>query len=134
MSVWDERAQAEEINGQDLHVMLSLGKGPRVDTIPHAQGPFGYSKSNPIPVDDQLGQLEYLACLRCQCKEPFDFHRVGNVGIGPDGHMVDKYELACKKSKHGHVLYLDMYHEGSRAWFLKGWVGESRRGRGYPSM
>ena len=85
MSVWDERAQAEDMNSQDLNVMLSLAKGPKVDTIPYAQGPFGYSESNPIPVDDQLGQMEYLACLRCQCNEPFDFHRVGNVGIGLDG-------------------------------------------------
>ena len=95
---------------QFMKQMVSLG--PRCDTIPNARGEFGYDKSNPIPVCYPNGQMEYLRSLRCKCGEPFNFERMGNHGPGPDGHVVDGFELACKTRKHQITLYIDMYHAG----------------------
>ena len=87
--------------------------GPQCDTIPNAKGKFGYDKSNPIPVCSPNGEMEYLRSLRCKCDEPFDFERMGSYGLGPDGHVVDGFELVCKTGKHQiTLLYMDMYHAG----------------------
>jgi hypothetical protein len=34
--------------------------------------------------------------------------RVGNVGAGPDGHILDLYEVPCPEG--GRQMYVDMYH------------------------
>ena len=95
---------------QLMKQMVSLG--PRCDTIPNARGEFGYDKSNPIPVCYPNGQMEYLRSLRCKCGEQFDFSRIGNLGPGPDGHVVDGFELVCKTGKCQITLYMDMHHLG----------------------
>ena len=95
---------------QLMKQMVSLG--PRCDNIPNARGEFGYDKFNPIPVQMPDCQAEYLDNLRCECGEPFQFRRVGNYGPGPDGHVVDGYELVCKTGKCQITLYIDMYHLG----------------------
>jgi len=75
-----------------------------------AAGRFGYDETNPIPVDAQLGQQLYLRSLRCPCGAGFSFDRIGNVGPGPDDHIVDAFELRCTSGRHDLVLFLDMYH------------------------
>jgi len=35
-----------------------------------------------------------------------------SYGPGPDGHVVDGFELVCKTKKHQITLYVDMYHSG----------------------
>lgn len=97
----------------DIDMKSIFAKGAKVDTVDNAHGRFGYSKTNPIPVDDQNGQMDYLARLRCQCGEPFAFHRFGSVGRCPDGHVIDGYEVLCRARKHRFVLYMDMYHSGN---------------------
>jgi hypothetical protein len=81
-----------------------------IDEVAGAQGEFGFEKTNPIPVADPKGEDEYLSRLRCPCGEPFFFHRAGNGGPGPDGHIVDIFELICRKKAHRYTLFLDMYH------------------------
>jgi len=96
--------------GLDLESTFS--KGAKVNTVQNAHGRFGYSSTNPVPVEDQKGQIDYLACLRCPCGEPFAFHRIGSFGSGPDGHVIDGYEILCRTRKHKLVLFMDMYHSG----------------------
>jgi hypothetical protein len=118
--------------GLPSEVRDALAVGPHVDTIPHASGRFGYDTSNPIPVCMQSGQLDYLARLRCEGGEPFLFHRRGSCEPGPDGHIVDEYELVCKRGQHRIILYLDMYHAGSSALVPEGLSRGSRKGYGIP--
>lgn len=80
------------------------------DTIDNATGSFGYEGSNPIPVNDAVGERAYIQSLQCQCGAPFLYKRRGSVGKGPDGHMLDLYQLVCFKSKCKIDLYFDMYH------------------------
>ena len=72
----------------------------QADTIESALGRFGYDMTNPIPVRGAVGELEYLAHLHCECGRPFLFHRMGSCGEGPDGDVVDLYELLCGTGKH----------------------------------
>jgi hypothetical protein len=102
------------------------------DTLPNASGRFGYDPTNPIPVCLQKGELDYLACLRCECGEPFMFHRAGSCGAGPDGHTLDKYELICRSRRHHITLYMDMYHAGSSSLVPEGLTIGSPKGIGLP--
>lgn len=86
---------------------------PQIDTTENSSGRFGYDKTNPIPVFMQDGEINYLARLMCECGKPFVFHRNCSCGPGPDGDIVDKYELVCMKRVHQITLYMDMYHFGS---------------------
>jgi hypothetical protein len=108
----------------------ALAPGPQVDTTPHASGRFGYDRTNPIPVCGPPGELDYLARLRCEGGEPFLFHRLGSYDPGPDGHIVDGYELVCRKGQHRIILYMDMYHAGSSSLLPEGLSRGSRRGSG----
>jgi len=98
--------------GKTLESFSSMRFGNRVDTVPGAKGRFGYDISNPVPVKSPMGQMEYLATLQCGCGQSFQFNRAGSVGSGPDGHMVDAYNLVCRTGKHSITLYMDMYHAG----------------------
>jgi hypothetical protein len=98
----------------------SLAIGPLCDTVPNARGEFGYVKSNPIPVFFPMGETDYLSRLRCSCGMPFDYRRVGSFGPGPDGHVVDGFELTCGTGNHEIVLYMDMYHSGPSSLVPKG--------------
>jgi hypothetical protein len=112
----------------DLEDMLKVG--PRVDTVDGATGRFGYDRTNPIPCNAPAGEIDYLARLRCACGQPFLFHRVGNFGPGPDGHIIDGFELLCT-SRVCHVeLFMDMYHEGPSALVPEGLTRGTRRGAG----
>lgn len=83
-------------------------------------GEFGFSKSNPIPVELPWGENAYLSRLRCPCGEPFSFQRIGSCGAGPDGHIIDLFVLICRKRKHRYRLYFDMYHPGIPSQCPKG--------------
>jgi hypothetical protein len=81
----------------------------RCDHVSGAQGKFGYDRSNPIPADGNL----YCRRLRCPSGHPFWYHRVGSVGPGPDGHIVDRLHLVCFGRESEVILYFDMYHDGA---------------------
>lgn len=105
---------------------------PQVDTVEGAEGEFGFSPTNPIPVCNQAGQMEYLSKLHCRCGTPFLYHRSGSFGSCPDGHIVDCYELVCMTRIHKTVLFLDMYHEGSSSLHPDGMTVGLPEGTGLP--
>lgn len=132
MNLSDFENNENRNNEMDKMVELSFTKGPQVDTVANAHGRFGYSKSNPVPVEDQQGQMDYLARLRCPCNEFFAFHRIGNFGCGPDGHTIDGYEIICGKHKHKFILYMDMYHKGQSRLLPEGMSQGEPEGVGMP--
>ncbi|MFZ5984910.1 MAG: hypothetical protein ACOYXN_11140 [Acidobacteriota bacterium] len=93
---------------------------PRCDAVPGASGRFGYEDTSPIPVCRKKGELDYLERLRCSCGKPFFFHRAGSCGSGPDGHILDAYELACQDRHFDTTLFFDMYHAGPSARLPEG--------------
>lgn len=110
----------------------SVPVSPATDTVVGAYGKFGYARTSPIPVYGPAGECEYLARLRCGCGEPFVFHRLGGAGSGPDGHLLDKYELVCRNREHRIALYLDRYHAGSSLRVPDGLARSIPRGVGSP--
>lgn len=71
------------------------------------------SEAKPVHADMPAGQRAYLRRLRCADGNAPTYQRAGNVGPGPDGHIVDLYEVLCADSEPGRSeIYMDMYHGG----------------------
>lgn len=74
--------------------------------------PLG-SASNPVRAHAPAGEREYLRRLRCADGQPPKFERVGNLGKGPYGNVVDGYTVECPGAVPRAVV-MDMYHQGYR--------------------
>ena len=122
------RKSAESSGSADLEETFRIG--PQVDTVANATGRFGHDRTNPIPCHQPEGEIDYLARLCCACGEPFLFHRLGSFGAGPDGHIIDGFELLCAKRACHIKLFVDMYHEGPSALIPDGLTQGERRGAG----
>ena len=107
----------------------SVVKGPGVEVVAGATGRFGYDRTNPVPVSFVWGEQAYLETLRCGCGAGFAFERIGSVGPGPDGHILDLYELVCENGVHCASLFFDMYHRETTALIPEGMT--QRNGRTY---
>ena len=80
------------------------------DQISSAEGPFGHSFNNPIPVNGQLGTYKYLVKLRISLGTPLLFHRIGSMKSEKAKYLIDVYELVDSSGKHWDLLFVDMYH------------------------
>lgn len=94
--------------------------------IEGAHGEFGYEPTNPIPVDGNW----YCRRLRCPAGHPYWFHRLGNIGRGPDGHIVDQIEAQCFGGESRIHLFFDMYHTAPCSMVPDGLSMGSEAGRG----
>lgn len=88
--------------------LKTLRPGAQCNTVEGAAGRFGFDKTNPIPADGNW----YCKRLRCPSGHPYYYHRLGSVGHGPDGHIVDCMELICFGRESRVKLFFDMYHHG----------------------
>jgi hypothetical protein len=76
---------------------------------------YGYLRNNPIRLGakDWKAQFAaphiYLSHLRDAHFQQFRFTRVGNVGTGPHGNIVDLWELTASDGTVSR-LYIDVYH------------------------
>jgi hypothetical protein len=97
----DEHAQNMMLND---YMRAEIAKNSECDVIPGSEGEFGFSPSNPIPVNGPLGQLAYLSKLRTQSGERLFFHRIGSVG-----NATDKFEAVTFSGAEWFTFYLKMY-------------------------
>lgn len=92
--------------------MFSGVPAERADRI--AAGLTGHplgSEANPVRVNMPPGQRDYLSRLRCSDNRAPQFERIGSMGMGPYGQIVDGYDVQCPGSSPDKTtLYLDMYH------------------------
>src|SRR3546814_10801196 len=51
----------------------------RSSDLPNGSGPFGFTETNPIPVNGPIGQLAYLSRLETQSGQRILFHRLGAI-------------------------------------------------------
>ncbi|MBV9930393.1 MAG: hypothetical protein JO013_05565 [Alphaproteobacteria bacterium] len=72
--------------------------------------PLG-SKANPVRENMPRGEYAYLHRLRCPDGQAPSATRVGNVGTGVYGNIVDLFQVACPGARPVEV-YIDMYHDG----------------------
>lgn len=79
---------------------------------------YGYSEKKPIKVGakDEMGgpaaERAYLNTLRDEAGKPVKYARQGSVGAGPDGNVLDAYEVQTSTGRKL-TLYIDMYHPKS---------------------
>jgi hypothetical protein len=79
---------------------------------------YGYSQKKPIKVGSKdefggpLAERAYFNTLRDEAGKPVTFERQGSFGAGPDGNILDGYEVQTSTGRKA-VLYIDMYHPES---------------------
>ena len=78
-----------------------------------ADKPFG-SADNPVRADMPEGQRAYLSRLRCSNGRAPTYNRIGNMGPGPYGSIIDAYQVDCAAgaTPARRVVHMDMYHPG----------------------
>jgi hypothetical protein len=89
---------------------------PGVDAKQTSADPeYGYSKEKPVKVGakDEFGgpaaERAYLQTLRDEAGKSVKFERLGSVGVGPDGNVLDLYEVTTSTGK-TLKIHIDMYH------------------------
>jgi hypothetical protein len=70
------------------------------------------SKAAPIRSDKTGGEYAYLQRLRCPDGKAPSYSRVGSMGYGGYGNIVDLYSVKCADTGEAHKIYMDMYHPG----------------------
>jgi hypothetical protein len=96
--------------------LRQFAPGDSCAQLPSGRGRFGFDKTNPIPGD----AYRYLKALRCPSGHTLDYYVRGNVGPGPDGHLVDRFELFCERGEYKVKLHFDCYHPGVSALVPEG--------------
>lgn len=81
-----------------------LESAPAYDKDPDGSGPFGFTDTNPIPVNGPIGQLAYLSRLETQSGQRILFHRLGAIGT------VDVFEAVTFNGSEWFILFVDLYH------------------------
>ena len=97
------------IRSRTIIAMLLPGIGFAAATA--AQAAELGSDAKPVLADMPPGQRAYLDRLRCADGNAPAYQRVGNIGPGPDGHIVDLYDVTCDGSEPARTgIHIDMYH------------------------
>ena len=89
-----------------LHPIMKaqIEAAPAYDRDPNGTGPFGFSETNPIPVNGPIGQLAYLSKLETKRGERILFHRIGAVDT------IDVFEAVTFSGSEWFMLFVDLYH------------------------
>lgn len=97
----DEQLQLELVHPA---MKAMLESAPAYDKNPNGTGPFGFSETNPIPVNGPIGQLAYLSRLEAQSGQRILFHRLGAIDT------VDVFEAVTMDGDEWFILFVDLYH------------------------
>lgn len=99
--IGDEKFQLELL---DPVMKEMIESAPAYDKDPHGAGPFGFTESNPIPVNGPIGQLAYMSKLETQSGQRILFHRLGAMDT------VDVFEAVSFNGREWFILFVDLYH------------------------
>jgi hypothetical protein len=107
-------AQHRPNEARDMMRQLHMG-GLEGDKLAKAlaaaeKSPLG-SKANPVRENMPKGEYDYLHRLRCPDGQAPAANRVGNVGTGVYGNIVDLFRVTCPGAA-AVEIYMDMYHDG----------------------
>ncbi|MEJ2123285.1 MAG: hypothetical protein P8Y67_03015 [Alphaproteobacteria bacterium] len=78
----------------------------------NADGKVLGSKKAPVRSEKPGGEHAYLRRLRCPDGKAPSYNRVGSMGHGGYGNIVDLYSVRCDSTGETHKIYMDMYHPG----------------------
>lgn len=97
----DEHFQLEMLHPAMKEI---IAKRPAYDQDPNGTGPFGFSETNPIPVNGPVGELAYLSKLETQRGERILFHRIGAIDT------IDVFEAVTFSGNEWFIFFVDCYH------------------------
>lgn len=97
----DEKYQVDLL---DPAIKKLVESGAAYDKDPKGTGPFGFTETNPIPVNGPVGQLAYLSKLETKSGQRILFHRLGAMGT------VDVFEAVTFNGTEWFILFVDLYH------------------------
>lgn len=97
----DEKFQLELVHPV---MKTMLESAPAYDKDPNGSGPFGFTETNPIPVNGPIGQLAYLSRLETQSGQRILFHRLGAID------KVDVFEAVTFDGSGWFIFFVDLYH------------------------
>ena len=100
--ILDDEAFQLELVHPAMKAMLE--SAPAYDKDPNGTGPFGFTETNPIPVNGPIGQLAYLSRLETQSGHRILFHRLGAIG------KVDVFEAVSFNGEEWFIFFIDLYH------------------------
>jgi hypothetical protein len=80
------------------------------DRLPGADGAFGTSASNPIPVNGPRGERTYLNSLRSARGAVLIYHRIGSFESALTDRMVDVFEVLAEDLSYWAYLAFSPYH------------------------
>ena len=100
--ILDDEAFQLELVHPAMKAMLE--SAPAYDKDPNGTGPFGFTETNPIPVNGPIGQLAYLSRLETQSGHRILFHRLGAIGT------VDVFEAVSFNGAEWFIFFIDLYH------------------------
>jgi len=107
----EEQEAAELLNAIIQYQVESRKDGVDTDEIPNGYGPFGLSKTNPIPTRGVPGSNEYLARLRTKEGRSVESSRLGSTSAKDvTSGMIDMYNVSSGGVSLG-TVYLCPYHK-----------------------
>jgi hypothetical protein len=97
----DEAYQLELLRPEMRELIKSR---PAYDRDPNGTGSFGFSETNPIPVNGPIGELAYLSMLETLQGERLLFHRIGAID------RIDVFEAVTFSGSAWFIVFIDLYH------------------------
>lgn len=97
----DEQFQLEML---DPILKQTLEGRPAYDRDPKGTGSFGFTETNPIPVNGWIGEVAYLSKLETVRGERILFHRIGSI------NAIDVFEAVTFSGSEWFILFADLYH------------------------
>src|SRR3546814_5717825 len=83
---------------------VMLESAPAYHKDPNGSGPLGFTETNPIPVNEPIGQLAYLSRLETQSGQRLLFHRIGAID------KVDVFEALTFDGSAWFIFFVNLYH------------------------
>lgn len=102
-----ESDQLAEVSNSPLGVICASGLN--CDQLPNAQGLFGTSYNNPIPVNGSVGTFKYLNKLHASTGAIY-YHRLGSLHVDVSDKLIDAYEIVTWSGDFWDILFFDIYH------------------------
>jgi hypothetical protein len=121
----DQAVQDQAAQDQTAQVQPAAPLPDGIDPAQSSDDPtYASTKENPVIVGGPEGfsgpesERLYLRHLRDHEYKPMTFTRRGSSGAGPDGHILDAYELTASDGS-TFTLYIDMYHTDVHPFSVK---------------
>jgi len=90
----------------DLREQLDVNKQD-IASLQENNGDIG-SRTNPIPVENATGEINYIAKLRTKTNKRVFFHRVGSIKSPISKDMLDMFEVVGVDKKQRTILYFNI--------------------------